>query len=95
MFRKYLPKHESVLRNRWIAQGCHLLKLHNLWHLNRQSVASSFSVGLFAELIPGPLQMIGGTQFAPLLNTSGCFVVNLGWRRYTVATWHERLCRAK
>jgi uncharacterized protein (DUF2062 family) len=93
-FRKYLPTHKAVLRNRGIAQNGNLLKLPNLWHLNRQSVASSFSVGLLAELIPGPLQMIGGTQPAPLITMSGCFVVNLDWRRYTVASWGERQRRA-
>jgi uncharacterized protein (DUF2062 family) len=50
-FRKYLPTRETVMRNRGIAQDGNLLKLPNLWHLNRQSVASSFAVGLLAELI--------------------------------------------
>jgi len=93
-FRKYLPTHETVLRKRGITHDGNLLKLPNLWHLNRQSIASSFAVGLIAELIPGPLQTIGGTQFAPLLTMAGCFVVNLGWRRYTVVSWGERQCRS-
>lgn len=94
-FRKYLSTHETVLRNRWIAQDDNLLGLPNLWHLNQPSVASSFSVGLFAELIPGSPQMIGSIQLAPLLTTSGCFVVNLGWRCYAVAACRDRQCRAK
>ena len=63
-FRKYLPTHAAILRNRWIAQFGNLLKHPNLWHLNRRSVAGGFAAGLFAGLIPGPLQMIGGTMLA-------------------------------
>ncbi|HUO43591.1 MAG TPA: DUF2062 domain-containing protein [Burkholderiales bacterium] len=58
-FRKYLPTHETILRNRWIARFGSLLRHPNLWHLNRRSVAGGFAAGLFAGLIPGPFQMIG------------------------------------
>ncbi len=70
LFRKYLPSHASILRNRWIAQFGNLLKHPNLWHLNRRSVAGGFSAGLFAGLIPGPLQMIGGTLLAILFRVN-------------------------
>jgi uncharacterized protein (DUF2062 family) len=63
-FRKYLPSHESIRQNRWIAQFGGLLTHHNLWHLNRRSVAGGFAAGLFAGLIPGPLQILGGTILA-------------------------------
>jgi|GEM_PF-4096383 len=85
-FRNYLPTHDTVLRNRWIGQFGDLLKHPNLWHLNRRSVSGGFAAGLFAGLIPGPLQMIGGT----LLATFGYFTVDLGWRCYTVTTWCAR-----
>lgn len=57
-FRKYLPDHESVRRNRYLRWFRPLLKHPNLWHLNRHSVAGGVAAGLFGGLIPGPLQML-------------------------------------
>ena len=57
-FRKYLPSHESVRQNRYIALFGTLLHHPNLWHLNRHSVAGGLAIGLFSGLIPGPLQML-------------------------------------
>ncbi len=37
---------------------------HNLWHLNRRSVAGGVAVGAFAGLVPGPLQMLSATLIA-------------------------------
>jgi len=57
-FRKYLPSHESIRQNRYIALFGTLLHHPNLWHLNRHSVAGGVAIGLFAGLVPGPLQML-------------------------------------
>jgi len=58
LFRKYLPSAESVRGNRWVAMFGKLLQHPNLWHLNRDSVAGAVAIGLFAGLVPGPLQML-------------------------------------
>ena len=58
LFRKYLPSAESVRGNRWVAMFGKLLHHPNLWHLNRDSVAGAVAIGLFAGLVPGPLQML-------------------------------------
>ena len=63
-FRKYLPSHQTITGNRWIARFGRLLTHHNLWHLHRRSVAGGVAAGLFAGLIPGPLQILGGTILA-------------------------------
>ncbi|MGH8617773.1 MAG: DUF2062 domain-containing protein [Burkholderiales bacterium] len=63
-FRKYLPSHQSITGNRWIAKFGGLLTHHNLWHLHRRSVAGGVAAGLFAGLIPGPFQILGGTILA-------------------------------
>lgn len=34
------------------------LRHPNLWHLNRRSVPGAVAIGLFAGLVPGPLQML-------------------------------------
>ena len=56
--RRLLPSHESIRQNRHIARFGALLHHPNLWHLNRHSVAGGIAIGLFAGLVPGPLQML-------------------------------------
>jgi len=63
-FRKYLPDAASVRANRWMAKFGTLLHHPNLWHLNRDSVAGAVAIGLFAGLIPGPLQMLTAVLLA-------------------------------
>ncbi len=79
-FRKFLPSHESVRGNRFIAFFGAALQHHNLWHLNRRSVAGGVAVGLFCGLIPGPLQMLGAAILSIL------FRVNLPVA--VVGTWY-------
>jgi uncharacterized protein (DUF2062 family) len=69
-FRKYLPSHESITGNRFIARFGPWLRHHNLWHLHRRSVAGGVAVGLFAGLIPGPLQIIGGVLLSILFRVN-------------------------
>ena len=57
--RRFLPDHEAIRRNRWLAPFAGTLLHHRLWHLNRHSAAGAVAVGLFCGLIPGPLQMPG------------------------------------
>ena len=63
-FRKYLPTYESLLKNKWFARFGGFLHHPNLWHLNRGSVSGGVAIGLFAGLIPGPLQMLGAALLA-------------------------------
>jgi hypothetical protein len=66
LLRKYLPSHESIRQNRFVALFGERLQHHNLWHLHRRSVAGGFAVGLFAGLIPGsnPVQFFFAALFA-------------------------------
>ena len=70
-FRKYLPTQETFMRYRW---GRALLssRLHhpNLWHLHRRSVAGGVALGLFAGLIPGPIQMVSAVLLAVLFRVN-------------------------
>jgi uncharacterized protein (DUF2062 family) len=65
-FKKYLPSHESIHQNRFIGMFGGLLHHHNLWHLNRHSVAGGVAVGLFTGLIPGsnPVQFFFAAMLA-------------------------------
>jgi uncharacterized protein len=57
-FRKYVPDADEVRRNRLVAPFARFLRHPNLWHFNRDSVAGAVAIGLFAGLVPGPLQML-------------------------------------
>ena len=63
-FKKYLPSHESIRANRIARAMGPLLHHHNLWHLNRRSVAGGVAVGAFTGLVPGPVQMLLAAIFA-------------------------------
>ncbi|MDH4324766.1 MAG: DUF2062 domain-containing protein [Betaproteobacteria bacterium] len=63
-FRKYLPSAAEVRANRLVAMFGSLLHHPNLWHLNRDSVAGAVAIGLFAGLVPGPLQMLAALLLA-------------------------------
>lgn len=56
-FRKHLPTSDSIREHRWLGRYAGL-QHPNIWHLNRHSVAGGFATGLFAGLLPGPLQML-------------------------------------
>lgn len=56
--RKFLPDHEAVHANRWLAPFASTLLHPRLWHLNRHSAAGAVATGLFCGLIPGPFQML-------------------------------------
>jgi len=63
-FRRFLPSHESVKQNKYLARFGSLLHHPNLWHLNRDSVAGGVAVGMFSGLVPGPLQMLTAAVLA-------------------------------
>ena len=63
-FRKHLPTSESIRDHKYLGRFGAWLHHPNLWHLNRRSVSGGFAIGLFAGLIPGPLQMLGATLLA-------------------------------
>ena len=63
-FRKYLPDAAKVRSYRVVRMFGSLLHHPNLWHLNRESVAGGVAIGLFAGLVPGPLQMLTAALLA-------------------------------
>jgi uncharacterized protein (DUF2062 family) len=63
-FRNSLPSAAEVRGNRLVSMFGGLLHHPNLWHLNRDSVAGAVAIGLFAGLVPGPLQMLTALALA-------------------------------
>jgi uncharacterized protein (DUF2062 family) len=63
-FREHLPDAQTVRSYRVVRLFGHWLQHPDLWHLNRRSVPGAFAIGLFAGLIPGPLQMLAALLIA-------------------------------
>jgi len=63
-FRRFLPDQNKVRANRWFGGLAVRFSHPNLWCLNRKSVSGGLAIGLFAGLIPGPLQMLGAALLA-------------------------------
>jgi uncharacterized protein (DUF2062 family) len=56
--RKFVPDSEAMRSHRLVALFGRWLGHPSLWHLNRRSVPGAVAIGLFAGLVPGPLQML-------------------------------------
>ncbi len=69
-FRNRLPSHDTIRQSRWMQPFGAWLHHPNLWHLHRRSVAGGVALGLFAGLIPGPLQMLGAALLAILFRVN-------------------------
>ena len=68
--RKFLPDHEAIHSNRWLAPFANTLLHPRLWHLNRRSVAGAVAAGMFCGLIPGPFQMLGAAICAVIFRVN-------------------------
>lgn len=88
LFRRFLPSHESVRNNRYVARLGPRLGHHNLWHLHRRSVAGGVAVGLFAGLIPGsnPVQFTAAAllSIAARVNLPVAVLVTLYSNPFTI-----------
>lgn len=70
LIRNHLPDRASLRRNRWLAPFADRLGHPRLWRLNRHSCAGGVAVGLFAGLIPGPLQMLSAALLSVLFRVN-------------------------
>ena len=70
LFKKYLPTHDSISGNPFIARFGSFLTHHNLWHMNRRSVAGGVAVGLLSGLVPGPTQVFSATILSVFLRVN-------------------------
>jgi uncharacterized protein (DUF2062 family) len=68
--RKFLPDHEAIRGNRWLAPFENTLLHPRLWDLNRRSAAGAVAAGMFCGLIPGPLQMLGAAICAVIFRVN-------------------------
>jgi uncharacterized protein (DUF2062 family) len=68
--RKFLPDHEAIRSNPWLARFANTLLHPRLWDLNRRSAAGAVAAGMFCGLIPGPLQMLGAAICAVIFRVN-------------------------
>jgi len=83
---RYLPDPQAVRSSRLVAAFGGWLQHPNLWHLNRRSVSGGVAIGLFAGLVPGPLQMLTAALLAVPLkkNLPVALIVTLYTNPFTI-----------
>ncbi|WP_416308605.1 DUF2062 domain-containing protein [Neptunicella sp. SCSIO 80796] len=57
LIKRFIPDHQTIKQNKFIALFGTLLHDANLWHLNRRSAAGAFGIGVFFAFWPVPFQM--------------------------------------
>ncbi len=78
-FSDYLPSKKTIHDNRYLKPFRHLLFAPNLWHLNRRSVASAVSIGLFVCFMPVPGHMIIASFMAIIVQANLPLSIGLVW----------------
>jgi uncharacterized protein (DUF2062 family) len=68
--RRHLPSRESLHDHPLLRRHARFMVDPRLWALNRRTVAGGLAVGLFAGLIPGPLQMLSAALLAVLFKVN-------------------------
>lgn len=79
LFEKILPRPEVIKEHKSLAAISHRLHEHNLWHLNRRSVAGGVALGVAMAFIPIPLQMLCSAILAIYLNVNLPLAVAAVW----------------
>jgi uncharacterized protein (DUF2062 family) len=63
-FRRFVPDEAWVRNKRYLRWTGRWLHHPALWRFNRHSVAGGVAIGMFAGMIPGPLQMLAAAALA-------------------------------
>ncbi|MGD9591168.1 MAG: DUF2062 domain-containing protein [Candidatus Berkiella sp.] len=79
LIKRYMPSPEKIHANKFLRIFGKLLHNSNLWHLNRNSVATAVSIGLFITYIPFPGHMPLAALAAILLRANLPISVALVW----------------
>ena len=77
--QRYMPKPDTLRRQRSLRFMAPLIADPGLWLLTRRSVANAFSVGLFCAMLPIPFQMVVAALGARLSRCNLALSVGLVW----------------
>lgn len=78
-FKRWMPDAKHIKDHKHLKVFGDFIHDPNLWHLNRHSVATAFTVGLFAAFIPMPFQMILAAALAIFFRSNLPISVALVW----------------
>lgn len=79
LLKRFLPEHHKIKNHKHMRIFGRLHMDPNLWHLNKQSVATAVSIGLFMTFMPIPFQMIVAAALAILFRANLPISVVLVW----------------
>ena len=79
LIRRYLPDLDWIRTHRNLRFLGARLHESNLWHLNRNSVAKAFAIGLFMAFVPMPFQMVPAAILAIYFRANLPISVALVW----------------
>ncbi|MCS5708986.1 DUF2062 domain-containing protein [Candidatus Berkiella cookevillensis] len=78
LLKKFIP-HHKIKDHKHLKMFGSLLHNPNLWSLNRYSVSTAFSIGLFCAMIPMPFQMIPAAACAIVARANLPISIALVW----------------
>ncbi len=79
IFKKFMPSAQTIYKNPYLKPFRHILCTPNLWHLNRYSVATAMSIGLFVCFMPIPGHMIIAAMMALVVQANLPLCIALVW----------------
>ncbi|TVP50904.1 MAG: DUF2062 domain-containing protein [Halomonas sp.] len=77
--QRYMPKPDTIRKQRSLRFMAPLIADPGLWLLTRRSVANAFSVGVFCAMLPIPFQMVVAALGARLTRCNLALSVGLVW----------------
>jgi uncharacterized protein len=79
LLKQYLPTQSEIRKDGCLRMFGRLLHDHNLWHLQRDSVALAVSIGLFLAFVPIPFQMVLAAGAAIVVRCNLPIAVAMVW----------------
>ncbi|MGD9591170.1 MAG: DUF2062 domain-containing protein [Candidatus Berkiella sp.] len=85
LIKKYIPD-ITAFKDKELKMLGKFINDPNLWHLNRYSVSTAFSTGLFAALIPVPFQMLLAAVLSIIFRGNILIAAALAWVSNPITT---------
>lgn len=78
-FKRFMPNPKKIQHNKFLKIFGNLLDRPYLWYLNRNNLATAFSIGLFITYMPFPGHMVVATLLAILLRANLPITLAMVW----------------